>query len=373
MWWVKGQTLSPLVTTTTNPDVTDANGNNVAAGLGREGTIVLLGPGGSGIDYGVLSGGRLTIGGWLDNAGTVGLEGRGFLMQTGSFHRTFSSDVNGSPVIGLPIFDVSGLYGGGQNAIVASFPASQSLPAIFRGGETVISHTRLLGAEANGICCFFRSDNLEIGLLGGFRFADLREDLSVIGQSSNILPSGAGGGVAFLNNFYDGTVTSTDIFRARNQFYGGQIGARAEATFGKAFVNVTGKLALGGTHQSTDIVGFSQLQTSTINASTAVGGTYAVASNMGRRTNDEFSVIPEVELRLGYNITSCLRGFVGYNFMYWSNVARPGAMIDHNVDVRQVPTLPTFDPNFRGLQPGPLTGNTGFWAQGINFGMELRF
>ncbi len=135
---------------------------------------------------------------------------------------------------------------------------------------------------------------------------------------------------------------------------------------------MTGKVALGTNHQSTDIQGFSTLQAATMNAITP-GGTYALPSNIGQRTHNAFSVIPEFELKVGYNFTQQVRGFVGYNFMYWSNVARPGELINHNVDIRQVPTLPTFDPTVRAVQPGPLSGNTGFWAQGINFGLEFRF
>src|SRR3954451_13783150 len=64
LWWVRPNTLStPLVTTTTDPLAT-VNGANVAAGLGRPGTNILLG--GSDIGYGALSGGRFTVGTWME-------------------------------------------------------------------------------------------------------------------------------------------------------------------------------------------------------------------------------------------------------------------------------------------------------------------
>ncbi len=221
LWWVKNQSLTaPLATTTSNPNLTDANGFNVAAGLGRAGTSVLLGPGGPAINYGALSGGRLTLGGWLDSAGTLGLEGRGFLMQNSSFRRTFSSNPDGTNVVALPFVDIAGVIGGGQNAV------SESFPGTFRGDDTIISHSQLWGAEANGLFNVYRSPKLTIDLIGGFRYADLKEDLSIIGRSTNLLGVNAvpvAGGVGFLNNFFDGTVTSTDIFKARNQFYGSQV------------------------------------------------------------------------------------------------------------------------------------------------------
>src|SRR4051812_38269334 len=50
LWWVKEQNLSsPLLTTTSNPNVVDAAGFNVAGGIGRAGTSVLVGDGGQGL------------------------------------------------------------------------------------------------------------------------------------------------------------------------------------------------------------------------------------------------------------------------------------------------------------------------------------
>jgi hypothetical protein len=363
-WWVKGQHLStPLVTTSTNLGATDAAGNNVAGGLGQPGTIILVGPGAS---YGPLSGGRFTLGGWLDREGTIGVEARGFFLGTSSFHRTESSGPAGSPLIGLPITDVSGLSGGGQNAIVESFPGT------FAGGDTVISHSRLWGAEANGIVNIRRTSTWSLDVIAGFRYLDLREDLSVIGQSSNLVPVAAGGGVAFLNNFFDGTVTSTDRFNTSNHFYGGQLGARVNKQFGSAFVNLTAKVALGSTHQVSDILGYSTLQTISGTTAATLGGTYAVASNIGQRTSDQFSVVPEVDFKIGYNFTPRIRTFVGYNFMYWSRVARPGEQIDPRVDVRQVPTVPGFDGAAHSF-PSPVLRNSDFWAQGITAGLEFRY
>jgi hypothetical protein len=366
LWWVKNNNLSsPLQNTTSNPNATDVNGNNVAAGLGRDGTSVLLGNGD--IRYGALSGMRLTVGSWLDTEGTFGIEARGFFLGQGRFRATRASGANGSPVIGVPIIDAAGLFGGGENAIVESFPGT------FSGSSTVTSRSSLWGAEANAVINLRRNDRFTADLLVGFRYADLSDDINLSSRSSNILSFNNGGGVFFLNNFFDGTVTSSDTFRTRNQFYGGQIGIKTETQFGKAFVDVNGRLALGATHQMLEVHGFSTLETAGAPTAQTAGGTLALASNSGRFTRNEFSVIPEVEIKLGYNLTERIRGFAGYNFMYWSNVARSGEQIDRNIDVRQVPTLPTFDPNFRGTQPAPQFRNSGYWAQGVTFGVEFLF
>ena len=80
-------------------------------------------------------------------------------------------------------------------------------------------------------------------------------------------------------------------------------------------------------------------------------------------------VVPEVGINLGYQFTNHIRGFIGYNFLYWSNVVRPGNQIDQAVNPNLIPpsipggpSRPTFD--FHGSD---------FWAQGINFGLDIRW
>lgn len=369
VWWVKSQPLStPLLTTTTNPDITDANGNNVAGGVGRDGTVVVVGPGDQAITYGAVQGVRLTVGGWLNAEGTVGLEVRGFWLEQASFSRIVTSGPDGAFRLNFPIVDASGLFGGGENAIAIATPIA---PADLVGSATVISHTRLWGAEANGVVNFDRNHVLNLDVLAGFRYAELSDDVTVIGQSTNITSFAAGGGVPFLNGFFDGTITSSDFFKSRNQFYGGQVGIRANAELERVYLNVTCKLAMGATHQEVDVRGFSTLQTANTTAQ-APGGIYALPSNIGVRGHDAFSVIPELELRFGYKVTEHLQAFLGYNFMYWTNVARAGNQIDRTVDIRQVPTFVPYDPTVRVL-PSPRIIPGGFSAQGFTIGLECHF
>jgi hypothetical protein len=62
----------------------------------------------------------------------------------------------------------------------------------------------------------------------------------------------------------------------------------------------------------------------------------------------------------------------GYQFLYWSRVARPGEQIDRVINPTQIPV-------FGGNQllgparPEPLFTTTDFWAQGLNLGLEVRF
>jgi hypothetical protein len=40
---------------------------------------------------------------------------------------------------------------------------------------------------------------------------------------------------------------------------------------------------------------------------------------------DPFAVLPEGQVRLGFQVNDSLSAFVGYDFLYMSNVARPGS------------------------------------------------
>jgi hypothetical protein len=111
-------------------------------------------------------------------------------------------------------------------------------------------------------------------------------------------------------------VTTVDTFRTRNQFYGGQLGVRGEYSFGKLFVGATGKVALGDTHEVVEVTGAASLVVPGSPVATFPGGQFAAPSSGGRVTHDEFAVLPEVEVKVGYQVTQRLRAYVGYDFLY---------------------------------------------------------
>jgi hypothetical protein len=64
---------------------------------------------------------------------------------------------------------------------------------------------------------------------------------------------------------------------------------------------------------------------------------------------------------------------VGYSFLYWSNVVRPGDQIDRTVNFTQVPIDPTNGPLSGSARPALMPRQNDFWAQGFNFGIEIQF
>ena len=138
-------------------------------------------------------------------------------------------------------------------------------------------------------------------------------------------------------------------------------------------------IAIGGTHQSLLIDGF-LAQTPPGGPTTVFpGGLLALpGANIGHFTSDRLSFVTEQTLNVGYQLRPWCRALVGYNFLWWNNVIRPGDQIDRVVDVTRIPQFlppavaatitPVFPP-----RPMVLFRQSDFWTQGVQLGVELKF
>lgn len=96
LWWItKGPLNDPLVTRG-NPADTHPGA------IGQPGTSVLFG--GQGLDFNSFSGGRVTLGGWLDADQRFGAEGSGFFLEDRALGFAAAGDANGNPPIYVPLF-----------------------------------------------------------------------------------------------------------------------------------------------------------------------------------------------------------------------------------------------------------------------------
>ena len=144
-------------------------------------------------------------------------------------------------------------------------------------------------------------------------------------------------------------------------------------------LDIAGKLALGSTYQVVDIQG-TTTQTGPNplvppGLGTFAGGLFAQPSNIGLRHGNPFSVLPSLEVKLGYQITQRARIFAGYDLMYWTEVVRPGNQISQQINLTQNAVL---DPNGVGrlvgaAQPPPLFNRSDFWAQGLTLGLAFHY
>jgi hypothetical protein len=295
LYWIKNGPLAAPLVTTSNP--TDLGT------LGAPSTRVLFG--GDGLDYDTFSGIRASLGGWLDPGQSIGIAGRGFLLEQRTESYSAQSDAGGNPLLAFPVFDPRAA---GTPLSFSNQPPGATLPGEaglfitqagnFAGGLTVSSSSRLWGAEGNGLLNIVRNEHWQMDGLAGFRYLDLGENLDIETSALGLSGAGTFAGTHFLTH---------DMFQTRNQFYGGQLGLQTSYRYERVTINLLSQIALGSTHQvvnrngSTDI---SNSHDATLTSGTYAGGLLAVPTNSGRVDHDAFAVVPEVELKIEYAITA---------------------------------------------------------------------
>jgi hypothetical protein len=353
LWWLKSGPLpAPLVTTSTDSPPTAQSG-----ALGQPGTHVLFGD--QRLDYGAFSGVRAGAGVWIDPGCWLGLEANGLILEQRSVRFGAQSDGSGAPLLAIPFRTPDGK----ETMYTVAIPATGGNPPLV-GGVTVSSTSNLDGAEANGIINLLRSGGLSTDLVAGFRYVSLDEDLQV--SSSALANVGSLGSLS----------TSTwDRFDTQNRFAGGQIGSRLGYSTGRLSMDVFGRVALGSTHQVVNVTGSSGsigtgLMAGLLPAS-GDSGVLVQPSNSGRVSHDEFTVVPEMQVRFGIGLASGVRTFVGYNFLYWSSVVRPGDQVDRTINPSQSILLGGSGLLSGSPRPMGLFGQTDLWAQGLSLGVEL--
>jgi hypothetical protein len=345
LWWLSKESAPVLATTSAPQDF---------GILGQPTTRVLFGGGQIG-NSDPFSGARFRAGYWFDSCMTNGIDLGYFFL--GSRSTNFFASSSQFPVLGRPFFNLNSNQ---------EFSELTALPGVTTGNLVISAPTHLWGAEANWrrrICC---GCNYRLDALLGFRFLNLSDGLNIT-ENVQGLPTAP---APFTNQM----ITVTDTFSTSNQFYGGQIGIGGWYYWGRLSVNLRTQVALGDTVQGLNIVGNQRFVAPDGTVQTFQGGLLAVPGNIGHFSNNTFSVVPEVGINLGYQVTNHLRAYVGYNFLYWSNVVRASEQIDRNIDITRIPNfnVPGTQP-VAGTHPAAMFHETGFWAQGITFGLQFLF
>jgi hypothetical protein len=343
LWWMKSANLPPLVTASPAGTAVD----NVGV-LGAPGAQVLFG---GPVNGDLTLGGRLTAGYWFDCERTCGIEA--YYFQLGS--RTERSSAGTPGNVGRPFFNT---FTGAPDAQLVSFPAVTDGIV-----EASASSGSLLGAGVlarHNLCCgcWYRLDALV-----GYRFLSLNDN---VGITENLISSDPAQIVAPLGT----NIIVIDHFHTSNRFHGGDIGLAGEMRWNAWTLGATARIAFGATRERVDISGSTTITVPGFAPVANAGGLLALSSNSGTYTRDVFAVVPEVRLQLGYDLNARTRVHVGYNFLYWSRVARAGDQIDLVVNPALLPP-PT--PGATPLRPAFSFGDTSFWAQGMNVGIEFRF
>lgn len=344
LWRVNDQQIPVLATTS-------ANGG--FGFLGDPGTRPLLGSGAFG--GGARSGLRVRAGMWVDDCGTCGFDAGYFFLGRQAKSETFDSGT--FPTIARPIFAPN---------FNAEFGEIVALPGSARGTLVVDSTSSLWGFDANVKHAFAKTCDFRASVFAGYRFLALDEGLRVT-EFITALPGNT-------NDPAGTRVVVQDRFDTRNRFNGGQLGVAAERNWGRISLDGRASVALGNTHQTLDIAGSqARLRPGMATPDRFAGGLLATGPNLGRFERDRFSVVPEATVNLGYWVTPKLKAYVGYNFLYWSNVIRPGDQIDRVVDVTLVPNPPAGVASSGQTRPQPTFRQSDLVVNGIQFGAEWRW
>lgn len=380
VWFADGMHIPPLVTTSTDslPPIEEAGV------LGVSETRVLYGN--NDILKTWRSGARVTLGTWILEDQTFGIEWD--IFGVGRKARRFSTDSfgNSGAVIARPFFNINP-----RDPDTGAFmpPAAEdaelvAYPGVIQGRVRVGADSEFGGTGFRflyNLCCSQLSApsgcggcggcgtgggygdggcgyrNLSrVDFLVGYRHVLLRDRISITENltTQDTVP------VDFIVN---------DRFRTRNTFHGIDLGFQWSNEWDRWSAEVLTKVAFGTNRLKLGINGQTTSTVLGISESEA-GGLLSAQSNLGSGSNNQFAVVPELGLTFGYRFSKRLRATVGYSFIYWSQVIRAGSEIDLDVNPDLIPPVVS---TTGAPRPRRLFDDTDYWAQGFNFGLDARF
>ncbi|MFN6129510.1 MAG: BBP7 family outer membrane beta-barrel protein [Planctomycetota bacterium] len=306
-----------------------------------------------------MNGVRVRVGVWSATRPNAGAEGEyfGFSQQTATFDRNST----GSPILARPFYNnVTGL----QDSELVAFPS------LLSGRVQVQTDSQLASAAvrfrhmlccSNGcgysaLACAPIQAQSRIDATIGWRYMQLREGLLITEDLTSL----------DANN--PGSFLIQDSFKTFNQFNGAEVGVQWLGRRGFWSLETIMRLSLGNSLQRLEVRGTTQ---SPKGGATSQGGLLAQPGrNIGIFEQEEFAVIPELGATVGYQLTERLKLNVGYTFLYWSNLIRPGDQIDTTVNPNLLP------PAIAGntfLGPAFEIRETDYWVQGLSVGGEYRW
>lgn len=344
------------------PLVTSGSQNDAAPGaFGQSSTQTLFGA--NSINFNLFSGVRLGAGVFLDENDRFSLEWTGTLFLPNYSNYAISSDGNGNPTIARPIFNVSsGLQGAFLN----------SLPGVLAGSINVDAKSQFATTEFNARMHGYFGQSFHVDGLFGFRYMQLNESLTMNERVNPLVPGFASFDGATIGP--PDTLHDYDSFGTKNKFFGAQVGAHASYEYKCFTFESFFKLALGGTIEQTNIAGATTLVTPT-GTTVAPGSILALPSNIGNYSRTVFGIVPEFGLNLGVDLCQNVRLKLGYSFLMWNHVVRPGNQLNPNVNPGQVPGSPagTFANVTGPVSPVYRFNDELFWGHTFNLGVEFHY
>jgi hypothetical protein len=347
--WTRGRQLPPLVTT--------APANVPSPTLANPSTEILFGN--EDVGDGLRSAGKLSFGFWLGQEQQLGVAGKFSILEGSSAGFAAASDSAGSPMLGRPYFNTQP-FNEGPFALIVTRPGERS------GDIRADADNDVLMAEVYARYLLLTSCRGRLDLLVGYQFARVDDSLTISHRMRQLSGSAAGTRFEF-----------EDVFDAENQFHGSQLGLLGEVDTGRVTFSALAKLGLGNMHETVQIAGQTSVQAlNQANPVTFPGALLALPTNIGTYERNEFTLMPEVELKMIYRLTPRLDFSLGYSFTYFDHVAFAADQIDTSsgsptVNNTQIPLLggvavPPANPALDAVR------SSDFWLQGINFGLTFK-
>ncbi len=334
MWWRNGRYFPALVTTLPN------NGT-------LPGATVLFG--GGEIQEVARPGGRLEVGHWFDESHCLGIGGHLAVVADSPVSMTLTP--NDLAFFAQPFFDAS------RNNLPVANPVFNV--ATDRTGQLHLqSGSEVLAADFFVRWLLWRNCATRLDLLCGYQFARINENLFID---------------TFTEKLQGITIAQHDAFVATNEYNAGHVGFLGEYRMGCWGLELLAKFGFGSMRQVVTIGGSTTVTTNGDVSNRASGLLAQSATNGGVHSQDTFSFMEDIGVKLAYYPTERLKFSLGYSLMYWSSVVRPGNEIDLSVDSRLFPP--------GGIPPGgPAATNpafafdpTHFLVHGLNLGAEIQF
>lgn len=179
---------------------------------------------------------------------------------------------------------------------------------------------------------------------------------------------------------------SSDYIKVYNHFYGPQIGINSFFRYNNFSVDCNGKLGIGVLHQvanidavtnQTFVIKNSDGITTNVRTSPSRAGLLYSPYDVGRHSRNQFGLLPELNVKLGYRIFEKLKITAGYDFLLLANSLRAS---------NQSQLIPyTTQMNYSGLNvqqqsstqsiqiPAFTYNNSTLIINGISFGAQLDF
>jgi hypothetical protein len=347
LWWsVEGASLPPLITT--SPSGVGIPSDRAGV-LGEEGTAIVFGD--ETVNNELRWGARFGLGAWLDPEHSIGIEMGFFFVESRATPASAGSD--GSVILSRPFLSPAPRQ---QDAELVSFPG------LLAGTVSAVATSGCLyGLNIDlreNLCC---EPHFRLDLLTGYRFLRydesmvIHENLTALG-GEDVVP-----GTRFM---------IFDSFSTKNEFHGVDFGLAADWwRGGPVSVELLAKLAIGKLFQTVDIGGATRVSVPGDDVTAREGGLLALSSNIGHHKGDNLTVLPELGINIGWQVSERLHVRAGYTIFWIIDAVRAAEQADLVVNPGLIPPASDGDPP----RPAVFFRESDIWVQGIALGAEYRY